>query len=93
LAPLPQPVVFPFVCASEGILYVAGGGAEAVAKDTLQAYSTKTGKWTMLARMPAPRYHGCGAQCFNGELYIFGGWTNLPADNIFVYDPARNKWR
>jgi N-acetylneuraminic acid mutarotase len=99
LAPLPNPVIYPFVAANDGVVYVAGGGGvhddEAA---TLQAYSTKTGQWRMLKAMPAPRQHGCGAQWFNGELYVFGGWAHQPApalphDDVFVYNPALNSWR
>jgi hypothetical protein len=46
--------------------------------------------------MPEPRFDGCGAQWFNGELYVIGGWTytpGLPHDDVFAYNAARNAWR
>jgi N-acetylneuraminic acid mutarotase len=92
-----QPAGGAFVAAHDGTIYVAGGqGQNYHDTNTLQAYSIRDRKWTMLASMPESRWNGCGAQWINGELYVFGGWTRdppYPHDTMFVYDPRKNSWR
>lgn len=80
-----------------GIIYVAGG-YNSGETSTLQAYNPVANTWTTLASMPGARYEGNGTGVINGQLYVAGGWTttltasNLPNDNLFVYDPASNTW-
>ena len=106
LPPMPQAVGEAFVAEHNGIIYVAGGDGQPGQPQpgqphdlgTLQAYSISNRKWAILAPMPEHRWNGCGAQWINDQLYIFGGWSNLPLpplpyDTVFVYDPRKNSWR
>ena len=97
LASAPTPVADAFVAARDGILYLAGGrGGPNETLALVQAYSARTGKWTVITRLPDGRMDGCGAQWSGGELYFFGGWSmtdRLPRSDVFVYNPARNTWR
>src|SRR5205085_11825379 len=95
----------PFVAVLGRIIYVAGGETKEAETSVLQAYTAGEDRWNIdLRAMPEPLARGCGAHAIRGLIYIVGGWTSepkppykfprypLPHDDLFVYDPAVNRW-
>jgi N-acetylneuraminic acid mutarotase len=97
--PMPVPAAGIFAAAAGDAIYVAGGSTPRGAVDFLRAYLPDRHWWTTNEAMPEARYQGSGAQVFGGKLYLFGGWSdlpasgNLPARDVFVYDLLKNRWR
>ncbi|PYI80330.1 MAG: hypothetical protein DME26_21775 [Verrucomicrobia bacterium] len=95
--PMPTPVAHAFVAASADALYVAGGSANGAIGD-LQVFEPQRNISDKRRPMPEVRYQGSGAVVLNGELYLFGGWDDLPTSrvphaDVFVYDLLHNSWR
>ncbi len=98
---MPVPVCFAGVVSIGGIIYIAGGEGGKGSVSDLQAYSPNHPGgtfWRPLNSMPEPR-HLASTAVLNGEIYVFGGWNNLPSSrqipcpDVFVYNIDGNRWR
>ncbi|RWS04368.1 kelch-like protein 26 [Dinothrombium tinctorium] len=83
-------------------LFVCGGWYEdeitgmRVLVDTIDCYDIETDTWTVVTRIPTPRYHA-GSVIYGSWLYIIGGFHS---DNTFdrctsvieCYDIESNSW-
>jgi len=109
--PMMKPSGHSFAIVHEGVIYVVAGWSEdrAWAEESrllhgfestlMQAYDLAAKCWSVLPTpMPAPRYEGDGAQLFDGQLCMIGGWSTisstgeddkLPRREVFQYDPRR----
>jgi len=112
--PMMKPSGHSFAIVHEGVIYVVAGLSEdrAWAEESrllhgfestlMQAYDLAAKRWSVLPTpMPAPRYEGDGAQLFDGQLCMIGGWSTisstgeddkLPRREVFQYDPRRKAW-
>ena len=64
--------------------------------DHVEAYDTKTGRWTTLAPLPEGRHHIALAEA-GGKIYGIGGFSGAIPDwrahaTVFVHDAAANRW-
>ncbi|XP_014661433.1 PREDICTED: kelch-like protein 13 [Priapulus caudatus] len=83
----------------ESRLVVAGGWYEdeltgtRVIANTLDCYDIETDTWTVVSRVPTPRYHGTMLQ-HEHKIYITGGFTEQrrPTRKIECYDPEKDAW-
>ncbi len=93
---MPLAVSGAFVAAMNDVIYVSGGLSLTGEVKTLQAYRANHDRWETLASMPEARYGGSGAQSFDGQFYVVGGWGGQPPslhDDVFAYDPRQKAWR
>jgi len=93
------PVTSASVSASDGVIFAAGGSSDASAVNLLQYYDVERAFWGAFARLPEVRYNSSGAVVVDGNLYVFGGWDDLPSlgrmphPDVFVFDIRHNTWR
>jgi hypothetical protein len=74
-------------------LIVAGGMVRGRPVTTVEAYDFRTGRWSPVTPMPAPREHAAGV-VLDGYFYVIGG-RNRETDSLSVverYDPERERW-
>lgn len=85
-----------FACAElNGTIYVAGGfGPAGESLCSVEAYSPRQNRWTLIESLRRPRW-GCFGCGFGSRLYILGGRSSFTIGNsrsIDVYEPRRRAW-
>lgn len=69
-----------------GCIYVAGGGINYSAQNTVESYDPASDTWTLLASMNRFRSEFALFES-NGFLYAIGGNRSVEK-----YDPSKNEW-
>lgn len=90
----PTPVTDVRAAVIGGRIYVPGGRlTDGKIGDVLEVYDPRRDRWSMLARLPAPR-SGYALAAVEGKLYLFGGWdgTTFRAE-VWQYSPDGDTWR
>merc|ERR1711916_170023 len=78
---------------SDVLVYIYGGenlGASFSPNSDIYVFNTQTHtRWKMDAQgtLPSPRT-GHGAVAYNNNLYVFGGYSKRPSNEVFVCSPA-----
>ena len=76
-------------------IYVVGGLDQyGNAMDVVEVYSTHNDTWKSVAPLPRELHHAAAAG-FNGKIYVIGGFISsewIPTNQLFIYDPIKNKW-
>jgi N-acetylneuraminic acid mutarotase len=73
--------------------YMVGGiTRDNVTTDAVYRYDADTDSWdTTLAPMPQPR-RGHALACYQGKIYVAGGWETVIHDTLYIYDIISNTW-
>jgi hypothetical protein len=72
--------------------YLASGTVgEMETSNRTYRYDIKTATWHRLADMPAP-LRLSGLACYQGKIYVAGGWDMALMDVFFIYDLQTDKW-
>ena len=83
------------VAAIDDTLYAVGGFAGSAPSAVVEAYETRTDRWSPVAPLPAALHHVMAAAA-GGALYAAGGLgaptPSGASDTMFAYDPATNAW-
>jgi hypothetical protein len=72
--------------------YLASGVVgDFVTTNRTYRYDIMTATWHRLADMPAPRRFSAFT-CYEGKIYIAGGWDMIMMDAFFIYDLQTDQW-
>jgi hypothetical protein len=76
----------------DGFYLVGGITTGNVTADTLYYFDAISNTWGItLTTMPQPR-RGVAATCYEGKIYVAGGWAILPYNSFYIYDIAGDSW-
>ncbi len=93
-ARIPEPLAANLVQCSddpEGF-YLVGGVTTRGSADTLYHYDAISNTWTItLTTMPQPR-RAVAVACYQGKIYVAGGWETTPRNSFYIYDIAGDSW-
>jgi Kelch motif/Galactose oxidase, central domain len=79
-------------CSDGGNVYVYGGGNSSGGYyNDLWRWTPATQTWTQLANMPTAKQNIQGA-CWNGKIYVPGGFNGAHITENAIYDIATNVW-
>jgi len=86
----------PFGVATNGKIFVAGGGQAMGLGQSCEMYNIFTNEWQLIGRLTVYREYG-SMVCLNGTLYVLGGTNSigLRAESrlsVECYDPTEDKW-
>ena len=94
IANMQQQRVGSFGAATEGKIFLAGGGkpGEGFKKclETCEMYNISTSEWQLIGSLNVPRAYG-SMVCLNGSLYVLGGSEEM-GFVVECYDPTEDKW-
>ena len=79
----------------DGVYIIGGFDKSGRVRDIVEVYNIKNNTWTEAAPLPIPLHH-TSVSSYNGKLYVAGGYTDNnwnPTNNLFIYDPLKNKWQ
>ena len=81
------------VCAEmPGSFYLVSGiEAPLTTTDRLLRYDISSATWVELASVPAPVRLG-GSTCYEGKIYLAGGWNTTIKKSFYIYDIALDSW-
>ncbi len=72
--------------------YIAGGVVgEVETSNRTYRYDIKTATWHRLANMPTPLRFS-GITCYEGKIYMAGGWDMDIMDVFLIYDLQTDQW-
>ncbi len=72
-------------------LYVVGGYSDGIYSNTVIKYNPVNKSWDTVAQMPVGLAHPAIAS-YNDCLYIFGGYSESPLNNVYVLNLETNEW-
>ena len=82
-----------FGVATEGKIFVAGGGDCDRYSKTCEMFNISTNEWQLIGSLTVERAYG-SMVCLKGKLYVLGGRDNSFRSGLSVecYDPTEDKW-
>ena len=81
------------VSTDTAIYALAGTGAGHAPVLEVERFDGRT--WTDVSTLPGPGLNAPAAVALNGRIYLIGGFetvTNVPTDEVRVFDPATRTW-
>ena len=94
VSPIPAPLAGGLVrCADDPDSFYMVGGIRAfiITSNKLYRYDIATDNWERLANIPKAT-RTAGTTCYEGKIYVAGGWANKILDSMFIYDIASDTW-
>jgi len=70
---------------------VSGIEGAMITTDRLLRYDISDATWTELASMPRP-VRLAAITCYQGMIYVAGGWDNTVKKTLYIYDIAQGTW-
>ncbi len=92
---LPTPRTEVAVAALEGVIYVAGGfGGDGEASNVVEAYDTRTDRWSVSVQLPAALHH-TGMVSIGARLYVVGGYLSdgTSSAGVWSWTVGDDAWR
>jgi len=91
--PLTYPRAAHAVVATTDAVFVLAGTGNGRPVDEIERFDGTA--WTVVTQLPGEGLNAPAAAALDGLIYLIGGFgttTNVPAADVWTYDPARDEW-